>query len=88
MKHQHLTPCSCVGTCGVVVVTEWDAEDDSPEEWFAEMYQHIATRKGMRDRVRVAWAVLRGRDPYTHGICLQHEEIVGLRDFLNERTAA
>ena len=86
MKHQHIAVCSCVGDCSVAIITEWDAEDASPETWFVEMYQHIQTRKGIRDRLRVVWAVLRGREPYTHGLCLQHDEILGLRDFLNERT--
>lgn len=86
MKHQHIAPCSCIGTCSVVIITEWDDADQQPEDWYLEFFQHIQTRKGFKDRWRVFWGVMRGRDPYTHGVILQTEEIAGLRDFLNERT--
>ena len=85
---RHITPCSCVGTCGVAIFTEWEGNTDRPDEWFVEFYEHISRQPQWRDRLRVVWGVLRGREPYTHGVCLQAEEIAALRDFLNERAGS
>lgn len=86
MTHRHVMPCSCVGTCGIAIVTEWDDADGQPEEWFVEFFENISHQPRLRDRLRIAWGVLRGREPYTHCVSLLHPEIVSLRDFLNERT--
>ena len=84
---RHISACSCIGTCSVAAFMEWEGAAGNPDEWFVEFYEHITRRTRWKDRLRVAWGVLRGREPYTHGLVLQCEEIVALRDFLVERTA-
>lgn len=86
MKHEHIAPCACAGSCAAVLFTKWEGNIGATNDWYVEMYQHIAYRPGLKDRLRVVWAVLRGREPYTHGLVLMENQIVGLRDFLNERT--
>lgn len=85
MKRQIAIPCSCAGSCTVALITE--CEDDDPDV-FVEMYEHVQCQQRWRDRVRVAWAVVRGREPFTHGVALTGEQLAALRDFLNETTEA
>lgn len=85
MKRRLMLPCDCVGTCTVLVVSEWESSDELPEETYFELYEHIRAQGRWRDRLRVAWAVLRGREPYTHGTAfIDTDKLVQLRDFLTD----
>lgn len=78
--------CMCAGACTVALVTSWDADEDAPAQTSVELYEHINAQPKVRDRVRVAWAVLRGREPYTHGLILNAEDARALGDFLVRKT--
>lgn len=84
--HRHYATCSCIGSCSIAALIEWEGDANNSNEWFVEFYEVIRPQARWKDRFRVAWAVLRGREPYTHGLVLQEEEIIALRDFLNKRT--
>lgn len=85
MKHELTLGCDCAGTCTILLVMEWERDGDSPQESYFEMYEHIRRRTRWRDRLRVALAVVRGREPYTHGTAfIGSEKLVQLRDFLTE----
>lgn len=77
-------PCMCTGECSIVHITEWD--DDDPA-FYVESYQHISYQPRLRDRARIAWAVVRGREPYTHGVMLSVEDAHRLGEFLTPRPA-
>jgi hypothetical protein len=85
MKKQHTIPCDCVGTCGVALVTDFEPFDDEKPEMFIEMFEHISGAGSLRHRLKVAWKVARGRDPWSHGVCIQNRaKVTDLRDFLTE----
>ena len=77
-------PCHCAGTCTIVVFEEIDL--DQPEVW-VEHYR-AWPRLGWRDRLKVAAAVLRGREHAVDGVVLHDEELGRLRDWLDERLAS
>ena len=73
----------CQDTCSILVVEAWDA--DKPEaQWFAEVYKRPAGVAGWRWRLRTAVGLLLGKEPVVDDLCFGPEEIVHLRDFLNE----
>lgn len=78
-------PCDCAGSCTVAVVTEFEQTDKDRGETFVEFYEHPCAQFTLRRRLRVAWQVARGRDPWTHGICLMDPtKVRQLADFLTE----
>ena len=83
-KRELALSCDCIGTCAVALVTDWEQDDiNEYGELFVQMYKHISCQRRWRDRLRIAWAVLRGRDPFTHGVMLQDPaKVEQLRDFL------
>lgn len=71
-------PCSCVGNCGVVLVTDMQPFGDDPHVAFVEFFQSYQSHT-MRHRLRAAWRVLRGKDPWIHDICLDEIGIAQMR---------
>ena len=43
MSDQHILPCQCAGTCGVAIVTEWEAFGDDPAAFGVSFYQHVGS---------------------------------------------
>jgi hypothetical protein len=76
--------CDCAGSCSIVSVTDWHWDfDDGPDQTFMEIYEHVQAQPTLRRRLGVAWAVARGKEPYTHGLCFTDKSKVrDLRDFL------
>lgn len=79
-EHRLALPCNCAGNCTILFVTEW--EDDDGPEFNLSLYEHVQCQPRWRDRIRVAWAVLRGREPYTHGLLLGDAQGQALARFL------
>lgn len=74
--HKIAVPCDC--GCGVVLVTRFDPWGDEPEEVFVEFFEAYQV-SGLRNRLRAAWRVVRGKEPWLHSICLQAEGIAEMR---------
>ena len=72
--------CKC--TCSFLVVEAWDV-DKSDTEWFAEVYKRPA-KAHWRWRIKNAVGLIFGKEPVIDDLCFGSEEIVQLRDFLNE----
>lgn len=80
-------PCDCAGTCSIALVMEFEARDDEPQEFFVEFYTSVGHGRGdWRDRLRIAWGVLRKKEPYVHSLCwTDPTQPEALRDFLNDK---
>lgn len=65
--------CSCVGRCSVLFCAEWDESDGVPASSSFDFYtRYKEDRWGAR--FRAAWASLRGKDVYYHGIVVEPEQ--------------
>lgn len=71
--HTTAVPCDC--GCGAVLVTEFEQWGDEPHQVYVEF--SLAYHARLRERVRAAWRVVRGREPWLHAVVLQGD---GLRD--------
>lgn len=81
VERKLVLPCSCVGTCSIVLVTEVEEWNDDPREFVIEQYTYVGAVTWRR-RLKVAWNVLRGREEWTHGVCLTPEQGRELAEFL------
>lgn len=85
MKRQISLPCDCAGSCSVVLVTDWDPVDGDPRDLYIDMYEHVQVAGSLHRRLRIAWNVLRGREPYMQGVSFTDRvKVKRLRDFLTE----
>lgn len=75
-------PCVCAGTCSVVLVTEFDGFKDEPQTYYFSFFIR-ASEASLRNRMRRAWGVLRGKDPWLHDITLNPSQMAELRDFID-----
>ena len=82
-KRKLEVPCACVTNCEVVVVSEWDREEDDPHCTYIEFYTASRTDH-WRSRIRTAWQSLRGKSPYYHCIILEVEQMKAMARFLGE----
>lgn len=80
--------CMCSGTCTVAVVAIAEGDDEDPAFSDVSFYEHVCAGPSLRRRARTAWAVLRGRDPYTHGLLLTMEESHELGLFLVRKSTS
>ena len=76
-------PCAC--GCGVVAVTHVEQHGEEPREAYVEFYESY--RGGISGRLRAAWRVVRGKDPWLHCIALDADGIGKLRGALTPPTA-
>lgn len=79
-----ILPCECAGTCSFAVLYEpidWgDGERD--ENFYVEFYEVVRPKgRPVRDRIRLAVAVLRGRERWTHGLMLSAESVRRMHEF-------
>lgn len=82
-----IASCDCIGTCSIMMITEWEQYGNENYESVWEFYEHVPSHKNIKDRIRVAWAVLRKKEPYMAGAVLGHKEVTEMRDFLSETIA-
>lgn len=61
-------PCACVGSCGCVVLIDLEAWGDEPHQVYVEF--SLGYRGRFRDRIKAAWRIVRGRNPWFHSVCL------------------
>lgn len=73
----HRSACQCDCGCGAVLVTRFDQWGDEPEQVYAEF--SLAYHGGVRERLRAAWRVVRGKDPWLHSVVLQDDGLRGMR---------
>lgn len=75
-------PCQCVWSCTIAAV--WELNDDAEEfpQFGIDFYEHVHCQRKVRDRLRVMWQVLRGREPYVHGLVLSRDQGHELATFL------
>lgn len=84
---QLMLPCDCVGTCGVALVTHIEPHGDEPAQFTVDFFAHVGWGTGgWRDRLRVAWRVIRGGEPWAHAIVLTPETATALAAFLARHT--
>ncbi len=84
MSDRLMLPCDCAGGCNIAVFMEYEAYGDGPQEFFLEFYT-APMRGTFRWRVKHAWATLRNKEPYMHGVgWTGPTEPQRLRDWLNE----
>ena len=81
---KHILPCQCAGTCKVSVITEYESYAEDPQEFYVDWYQHIGNGN-LWWRLKEAFKVARGKDPYFHAIVLDPEQVKGLRDWINSK---
>lgn len=75
--HRHAVPCEC--GCDCVLITEFDQWGDDPEQVIVEF--GVANNVvGFRHRAGIAWKILRGKDPWMHGVALQGETLAQMRE--------
>jgi hypothetical protein len=79
-------PCSC--GCSVLVIMEWDAFQDEPQQFFVEFFTAVDPRASRRERISAAWRVLRGKNPWLHDVALDPNAIAELRNFINKNLPA
>lgn len=75
---KQVVPCACSGTCAVVLVTDIEAWGDEPHHVYVEFYAQMSG--GLRSRLRAAWRIVRGKDPWLHAICLEEESVRQMRE--------
>ena len=74
-----VVPCDC--GCSVAIVTTLEKFEDEPKESWVEF--GLTSQSRGRDRLRDAWKVLRGQEPWLHCVALGHDGIRTLRDGLD-----
>lgn len=77
-------PCDCAGSCSIMLVSEWDGDEEFPEHTSIDFYvQH--REDTWRQRLKAAWASLRGKGGYYHGIVTTPEQAEQLGAWLLNR---
>ena len=74
--------CGCISHCFVSLIVEWDGIGDDPRHWWLEWYEQVGTPRRLKDRFRLLWAIVRGKDTWRHGLVLNEPEVDQLRAFL------
>ena len=74
MKNKEIIECSCVGSCGGIMV-----EKDEDLLYFAP-YKKLGFRI---KRLRYIWQIIKNGHPYNDYITLDKKEAIKLRDFIN-----
>lgn len=81
--HEIALPCDCAGTCSIALVTEWEPWEDEPQQFYVDFYAHLNATGNLHYRAGLAWKLLRGKDPYNHGVVFTDKaKVARLRDFL------
>jgi len=73
--------CGC--GCGAVLVWDFEAWGDEPEQVYVEFA--LAFPDNLRNRLRAAWRVARGKEPWLHSVVLQHGELERFREFVGRK---
>ena len=84
-----LLDCQCVGSCAVLGVDDWgdvaNHPDDPPWSWSFEFYSRAGSGPGtLRYRLRLAWQIIRGQDHFLECVCLDGDDLLKLRSFIDE----
>lgn len=76
-----IVPCDCAGSCSALFVAEWD----DPGEGSTTFIEFYASHRDdtWRQRIKAAWAAVRGKSPYYHDIVVTPDQARLLGEFLN-----
>lgn len=69
-------PCDC--GCEAVLIWEFEPWGEEPHQVYVDFIVGLPIG-GLRGRVKAAWRIVRGKDPWLHSIVLQDEGIEQLR---------
>lgn len=74
-----LLSCSCLSE--VVVLDYWEPFQTEPEYWDVEFYTAVPGNRRWRDRARIIWAVLRGKEAWLEAAVFERRQLQELRDW-------
>lgn len=82
---QIVVPCDCVGACQCLFVSEWD-DGEGNENWQSFEFYTSYRQDNWRQRIKAAWASLRGKGSYYHCIVTTPEQGTKLGEWLLAKT--